>query len=139
MLVLIHISVIIVTGLLVLYSDEQALLWVLGKIPVLDQKRVTVLHRSVSIGLALLLITGGLLYIRDVPFYISDPVFIVKMVAISALILNTYVIERLSHIATTRSYSSLTEKERLPLFISGAVSVAGWGIALICGILISHY
>ncbi len=136
MLTVIHIIIVIGTGLIVLYSDEQALLWVLGKKSMLHPARITFLHRAVSVGLALLFITGGLLYLRAVPFYLSDTTFIVKMTAITALILNTYFIERFSHIAMSRTFSSLSTPERLPLFISGGVSVAGWVTAILCGLLL---
>ncbi|MDB5245335.1 MAG: hypothetical protein JWN90_440 [Parcubacteria group bacterium] len=137
MLTTIHLLIVIVTGLLVVYSDEQALMWVLGKKTILNSSRITFLHRAVSIGLALLLITGGLLYIRDVSFYLSQTTFIVKMVTIAALILNTYFIEKFSHIATSRTFASLSKSERLPLFISGAVSAVGWVTVIVCGLTLS--
>ncbi|MDB5190028.1 MAG: hypothetical protein JWN49_354 [Parcubacteria group bacterium] len=137
MLVTIHLTIVILVGLLVLYSDEQALMWVLGKKSILNRTHITLLHRSVSIGLASLLITGGLLYIQAVPAYLSNQTFIVKMVAIAALILNTYFIEKFSHVATSRSFSSLASSEKLPLFISGAVSFLGWVVAITCGLILS--
>jgi hypothetical protein len=137
MLVTIHLTIVIVTGLIVLYSDEQALAWILGKKIVLNPVRITLLHRSVSAGLALLLITGGLLYIQAVPAYLSDPTFVIKMTAIAALILNTYFIEKFSHVATSRTFRSLSIAEKLPLFISGGVSAAGWITAILCGWFLS--
>ena len=138
MLVTIHIIAVIGTGLVVLYSDEQGFLWMLGKKKVLNQKRVALLHHLVAAGLAVLLITGGLLYIQAVPYYLSDPTFIIKLIAISALILNTYAIERFSKVAISKTFSSLTSSERLPLLVSGVVSVLGWITALVCGILLAH-
>ena len=105
MLVTIHLTIVILTGLVVLYSDEQALMWVLGKRPILSKKKITILHRTISVGLALLLITGGLLYIQAVSAYLSDSTFIIKMTAIAALILNTYFIEKFSHVATNRTFA----------------------------------
>ncbi len=137
MIVTIHLIIAIITGLLVLYSDEQALMWILGKKEMMDSRRVHFLHTAVSIGLALLLITGGLLYHASAAAYLSVTPFITKMVVIFALILNTYAIERLSAVALTRSFASLSHKERIPLFISGAVSFGGWATAIICGLLIA--
>jgi hypothetical protein len=138
MLVLLHIIFVILTGLVVLYSDEQAALWIFGKTPVLNQKRITLLHHLVAAGLACLLVTGGLLYIRSVPFYITDPIFVAKQIAIAALILNTWAIDRFSRVATTRAFASLSKKERLPLLLSGGVSIIGWLTAITCGLLLSH-
>lgn len=137
MLVTIHLTIVILTGLVVLYSDEQALMWVLGKKPILSPVRITFLHRTVSIGLALLLITGGLLYIQAVPAYLSDSTFIIKMIAIAALIFNTYFIEKFSHVATSRTFASLETSQRLPLFVSGAISAIGWVVAIVCGATLS--
>ncbi len=137
MLTTLHLGIVIVTGLLVLYSDEQALAWVLGKKAQLDGKRIAFLHTIISVGLGALLITGGLLYLRAVPAYLSDTTFIVKLVAIAALILNTYVIERFSHVAISRPFAAVSHRERIPLFISGGISVAGWATAIVCGLLLS--
>ena len=137
MLTNIHLSIVIGTGLMVMYSDEQAAMWILGKKEVLDQKKVSLLHNLVTAGLTLLLLTGGLLYLQAPVAYLSSITFVVKMVAVAALILNTYAISRLSHVATSRSFKSLSKEERIPLFISGFISIAGWGTAALCGLLIS--
>lgn len=137
MILTLHLSIVIALGLLVLYSDEQALLWVLGKKPILNGARIMILHRTISVGLAALLITGGLLYIQAVPAYLSNSTFIIKMTAIAALILNTYFIEKFSHVATTKTFASLKTSERIPLFISGVVSALGWITAITCGWILS--
>jgi hypothetical protein len=137
MLVTIHLSIAILTGLVVLYSDEQAFMWVLGKKDVLEKSRINFLHYAVTAGLTLLIITGGLIYSQAAPAYLSIMPFVTKMVVIFALILNTYAIDRFSAVALTRSFASLSSKERIPLFITGAISFAGWATAIICGLLIS--
>jgi hypothetical protein len=136
MLKILHVIFVIATLLAVAYSDEQALMWMLGKKQTLSPSLVATLHTLVSWGLGLLILTGGLLYFRAPQAYLSDPTFIVKMVAIAALIINTYVIERLAPIATSGPYSAISRSERTKLFISGAVSVLGWATALFCGFLL---
>ena len=131
-----HIICIIGTLLLVAYTDEQALLWVLGKKQRLDERKIMFLHHAIAIGLALLLVTGGLLYARAATRYLADPTFIIKMVAVAALIINTYFIGKFSPLAITHSFKELTPQQRLPLFISGAVSGIGWVTALVCGLLL---
>lgn len=131
-----HIAFIIGTLLLVLYTDEQALMWMLGKKRVLNEKSVRLLHHAIATGLALLLITGGLLYSSAAISYLSNPTFIAKMVAIAALIINTYFIGKFSPLATMHSFKELTRSQRLPLFISGAVSVVGWVGAVVSGLLL---
>ena len=133
----IHLIIVIATGLLVLYSDEQAAAWVLGKKSTLPAARIAFLHKAITIGLTLLLLTGGYLYLRGVEAYLTLTPFVVKMVAVAALIINTWAIDRLGHVATVREFASLSHRERVPLFISGAVSFAGWVTAIICGLIIA--
>ncbi|CAN5711513.1 hypothetical protein BH11PAT2_BH11PAT2_08790 [soil metagenome] len=137
MLAIIHFGIVILTGMVVLYSDEQALQWVLGRKRILNKARIAFLHRSVSVGLVLILVTGGFLYLRAVPAYLTSPTFIVKMVAVGALVLNTYFIEKFSHVATSQTFASLPKSKRLPLFLTGGISVMGWGLALLCGLILS--
>lgn len=132
----VHLIIVIATVAVVLYSDEQALLWFLGKKQRLEKRSVDRLHMIVTWGLGLIILTGGYLYSRAPLAFLTSSVFLVKMAAVIALILNTYVIGRLSAVATSRSYASLSFKERVPLFISGGISVLGWVTALICGYIL---
>lgn len=137
MLATLHLLIAALTIVFVLYSDEQAFLWVVGKKEFMDQSKVTFLHHAISGLLALLIITGGITYVTAAPAYLSLNTFVVKMVMVFVLIINTYFIDRLSAVALTRSYASLSLKERIPLFISGAVSFLGWMTAFVCGLLIA--
>ncbi len=131
-----HLIGIIVTGCAVAYSDEQALLWMLGKKPALSKQRVDALHIVVSIGLACIIATGGLLFLRSPSYYLSDPVFLLKMLLVGALIVNGFFIDQLSVGATERPFQAHSARERLPLFISGFVSAVGWLGAALCGLLL---
>ncbi len=132
-----HVAAIFVTGLCVLYSDEQGLMWMLGKKETLNAKRIAVLHAVVSIGLALVILTGGLKALTALSYYLSNPLFMVKMGFVLVLIVNGFFIGKLSTLATTRSFVSLSTKERLPLLVSGTASVLGWGGALLLGFLLA--
>lgn len=135
-MIILHILSIFVTGLCVLYSDEQGLLWMLGKKETLEPARIGLLHDVVSVGLAIIILTGGLLVMPSLSYYLHDPVFLVKMGFVGALIVNGFFIGRIALLSTTHSFASLTTRERLPLFISGAVSVMSWGGALLAGFLL---
>lgn len=135
-MVALHVLSIFITGLAVLYSDEQGLSWMLGKKKVLSAKRVAVLHAIVGVGLALIILTGGLMVIKGLPYYLHKPVFLIKMAFVFALIVNAFVIEHISKIASQKSFAELTPRERTPLFISGGVSVLCWLGALVCGFLL---
>jgi hypothetical protein len=138
MLATVHLIIASTTGLLVLYSDHEAYKWFSGKVDTMLANRIKVIHRTVSFGLALLLITGGLLYAQAAPAYLSLPVFIVKMSMVLALIVNSYFIERLSTVACERNFKSLSHPERIPLLVCGAISLACWATAFICGLAIAN-
>jgi len=133
-----HIGAIVVTGILVLYADEQALEWVLGKKLRIDLGTVRFFHYAVALGLGAIIVTGSLLFLPRASFYLRNPDFIVKMIAVGVLIINTYFIDRFSMVATRQSFGSLPQSQRTPLFISGAVSILGWATALIGGLLLHH-
>lgn len=130
-----HVLFIILTLLVVAYADEQALRYLFGK-KQLNTHSLRVVHYLVAIGLALTIITGGFLYLRAPSFYLSDTTFIVKMVAVAALIINSAFLDRFSTDAEQRPWTALTPGEKRLLLTSGAVSVLGWATAGICGLLL---
>lgn len=133
----IHLVFVIATGLAVLYSDEQALLWVTGRREALSVPRIQALHAGVSVGLGAIIATGGLLFIRAAPYYLSEPLFITKLAFVGALIGNGLFIERLSAAVTAHPFRALPRRTRLALLASGAISVTGWAGAALCGLLLS--
>lgn len=135
-MVIFHILAIIMTGAVVIYSDEQGLMWVLGKKETLDRRRLEILHTIVGVGISLIILTGGLIALPRISRFIHDPVFIIKMGFVLVLIVNAFFVGQLMHTASEKSFASLKKKERLPLSISGAVSVIGWLGAITCGLLL---
>jgi hypothetical protein len=137
-LVVFHVLLIILTGCAVLYSDEQALAWLLGKKELLHPKHVLWLHFIVTFGLAGIIVTGGALFVRNSSYYLHDPTFLIKMVFVGALIVNGYFIDQFSAIPIERPFRSLPQKDRSALLLSGAVSFCGWAGAGICGLVLGH-
>jgi|GEM_PF-835219 branched-subunit amino acid transport protein len=133
-----HIAAICLTGALVLYADEQGLAWMLGKKDRLNQNVVHFMHYAVAVGLAAIIVTGAFLLLPRAALYLGNPDFIVKMIAVAVLIINTYFIDRFSEVATRQAFRDVSHTERMPLFISGVVSVLGWATALIGGLLLHH-
>lgn len=131
-----HVIFVVLSILIVLYSDEQGLMWMLGKKQTLPKKRVEVLHALVSIGLGGILLTGGLMFLDRAEYLLSQPVFIAKMIFVAALVVNAFFIGSISRIATEKPYARLSTAERYRVLISGAVSVTGWIGAGVCGLLL---
>lgn len=134
----IHLTLVIITGLAVLLSDEQAFLWMLGKKDVLAPRFVDVMHIVVSIGLSGIIATGGIMFLSRSTYLLHEPVFLTKMVFVGALIINGFFIDRLSITATQKPFRTLSSSERFPLLLSGAVSFSGWMGAGICGLLLAY-
>lgn len=132
----IHLALVIATLLVVAYSDEQGLLWFLGKKQHLDAALVERLHLIVTLGLAGVVTTGGLLFIDRADYLLSNPVFIVKMVLVAALIVNGYFIGKTSALASTLPYAGLDSRQRRTVLVGAGISGIGWVGALICGLLL---
>ncbi len=122
----IHLTLVILTGLVVLYSDEQGFLWMFGKKPLLSHNQIWIQHALVSMGLASIVLTGGIMFVNQASYFLHDPTFLVKMVFVFALLVNGFLIESIAEIATQKAFKELTPSERRRVFISGAVSIIGW-------------
>ena len=132
----IHLALVLATLALVAYSDEQGLVWVLGKKEILLEKKLRTLHYLVSGGLILIIISGLTLFSNDSSYYLDKPQFIVKMAFVFTLVINSFFIGKFSKVAITRSWKSLSPNERLPLIISGGISFLAWAGAAIGGLFI---
>lgn len=134
-MVTIHIALIIIAGLTVLYSDEQGLEWFRGTQKTLSKKRLSLLHSIVSLGLAGIILTGGLVLINE-PEFLADPAFIAKMAFVTALTINGLFIGSLTEIATQKEFANVSRSKKRLLIVSGAISAIGWVGAIICGLLL---
>jgi hypothetical protein len=135
-MVTIHLTLVITTMLAVLYADEQGFMWLLGKKETLSLRALEVVHAVTGIGLSLIILTGGLMFLDRSSYLLSNTFFIVKMTLVLALVINSFVIGRFANVASERPFAALTVKERRRLFISGGVSMACWVGAIICGLLL---
>ncbi len=134
MLLTLHLTILSVTLVGILLADHEGYLWVRGKKKVLDAKRVTLYHRWVGAGLLGMIASGFFLFWPMREYLLTqNPKFIVKMMLVSILVINSFAIGELSRIATEKSFSSLTIREKLPFLASGALSGACWAGAILLG------
>ncbi|HEV7121383.1 MAG TPA: hypothetical protein VGN56_00995 [Candidatus Paceibacterota bacterium] len=131
-----HVTLVMLTGLIVLYSDEQGFLWLLGKKPLLSHRQIELQHVLVSIGLAGIILTGGLMFVDRASYLIHDPVFLAKMAFVLALVVNGFFIGSVSELAAKKTYKELSGAERGKVLASGAVSVISWIGAGLLGLLL---
>ncbi len=128
----INLTAIFITLAVVVTADTHGLLWILGKMRVLPQTRMEVLHRLAWGGLIVIVLAGATMFSTYSEYLLTLPAFQLKMLFVLFLFLNAIFIGKHLQVATVRSFAELSPKERLPLLISGAVSTTGWIGAYIC-------
>lgn len=134
----VHLTLVLATAVLVIYSDKVGFSWVRGRVETLSKKKLEILHLAVGIGLAGILLTGGLMFLDRAEYLLGQPVFLAKMAFVASLVVNALFIGSLSKVASERSFASLTPKERIPLYISGGVSIVGWVSAIALGFILGN-
>jgi hypothetical protein len=110
----------------IVQADHLGMRWIFGKDSVLNEKTVRKHHRNTWLGLSGMILTGFLMFWPMREFLLHRPQFWLKMFFVGTLVVNGFVIGRLQNIATHKPYASLTLKEKLPIFISGAASSVAW-------------
>ena len=123
---IVHLTTVFLLGATVIGTDMLGLAWLLGKVATLPFRVMRTLHRMVWTGLILMLLSGGTMFLSYREYLLSVPAFYIKITFVITLIVNAFFIGKQMGIASTRSFSSLTRAERLPLLISGAVSTVAW-------------
>lgn len=131
-----HLCSLALAGLGVLYADHIAFDWWRGKTQTMTHRSLAIVHWTVTLGLVGLVSTGLLMFWPERMYLLEQPLFILKMCFVVALILNSFVIEHLMHVAARFPYTALTRGQKTPLFVSGAVSIVCWlGAALVALVL----
>ncbi len=121
-----HITALVFVAIVLFLADGEAFAWFRGKKPVLDGKKLRLYHRLMWTGLILMMVTGFGLFWPARGFLLGSTVFLIKMFFVGLLAINSFFIGNLMDVALLRSYASLTTREKMPLFISGAVSGISW-------------
>lgn len=130
----IHLTILSLTILVIIFSDFNGLLWLLGRKQQLSKKLFTVLHWLVSIGLVGMILTGGYMaygYGTEVLF--KNYVFGTKMFFVAMLVINAYLIGKHMHLSFEKPFKELSRKEKQVLMISGLVSTSAWIIIFVLG------
>jgi small-conductance mechanosensitive channel len=78
-----------------------------------------------------MVLTGFMIFWPMREFLLSRTQFYVKMAFVLTLFINSFVIGKLQVIATKRTFASLTPQEKVPLFLSGAVSTTCWILTIV--------
>jgi hypothetical protein len=121
-----HLTSLSIAAIGVLYADSLGMRWMRGKIDVVELRHLNRAHLIVSIALLSLVISGGFLFWPMRSYLLFQPLFLLKMAFVLVLILNSFAIDAFMHISRVKSFRTLEKKEKIPLFVSGAVSMICW-------------
>lgn len=122
----VHLLILAFVAWNVFHADHLGFKWMRGKINILDKKQVSTYHNRIWIGLWGMIITGLVMFLPLRDFLLHRPQFYAKMGFVLVLILNGLFIGKLQNIATTQQYARLAPKEKILLFVSGAISTLAW-------------
>jgi hypothetical protein len=125
-MILVHLTILTLTGALILFSDWMAFTWWSGRVQTLDLKTLTRAHYGVAAGLTLMILTGSFMALGRVDELLYNPAFWIKMTFVGILIINSFVIGSHLKTVTSKPYVALSDSERMWILISGAVSTIGW-------------
>lgn len=135
-MIIFHLMSLTFVAVCVFLSDKMAMSWIRGESKTLPVKKLELFHRLVWLGLGLMIVTGFFMFWGRQDYLLHRPAFLAKMFFVGLLFINSFFIGKLLPIATTRTYASLTFKEKLPLFVSGAISTISWVSAAILAFFI---
>lgn len=134
----IHILALLYSVWNIVHADHMGFNWMRGKIATLDKDTIEKYHKGSWIGLMAMIVTGLIIF-SNVKANIIYPQFYIKMGFVTALVINGFVIGKLSSIPTKKTFASLSTKEKIPLFISGAVSTISWiGAVIMAGFILTE-
>ena len=133
----VHITTSLVLVVLVLRADHHGFKWIRGKEEILDATALSKLHSYVWLGLFVMIFTGVLLAYPYQEYLRSYWPFLAKMSFVLALLINGVVVGKLMKIATVKPFRELTNREKMPLFVSGAVSTLSWAGAILMATLLN--
>ena len=117
-------------------ADKEALAWMRGKKTTLRRRRMLIYHILTWTGLSGLIVSGTMLFLPMRSFLLSQPLFIMKLLFVAVLIVNGILIGRFASLSAERSFASLSWDERMPLFVSGAVSSFSWLGAVVLALIL---
>lgn len=123
----------------VLYADKLGFSWLLGKREVLSKKQLLTTHYMVAAALVLLVASGSYMFWPMREYLLHQPLFLLKMSFVLALVVNSFVIGSIMNVTLVRSFASLTLREKIPFFVSGAVSTGAWFGAGIVALLLFYF
>ena len=133
---LIHLTSLAVAGCGVLVADKVGLGWIRGKVRTIQPRTLHRLHRAMSYALTGLIASGLYLFWPMREYLLQQNLFLLKLLFVAMLVINSIVIDRLMLVATKVPFASVSNKGKVVLLLSGAFSFICWAGAGICALLV---
>lgn len=121
-----HLLVLAYAAWNIFQADHLGFKWIMGKVNILDKAKVQKYHHRVWFGLIGMIVTGFIMFWPMHEYLLTRWQFLLKASFVLALVANGFAIGSIQEIATKKWYKELTLREKIPLFISGAISTIGW-------------
>jgi hypothetical protein len=115
-----------VSFLMVTISDFYGLLWVWGKLSMLNLRVLVWLHRIVFVGLGGLILTGLTMVFLNSADYLTNLQFWAKMFFVAVLFWNSFRIGKELNIPSQKTFQELTVLEKRNMLIIGGTSIVAW-------------
>ena len=122
----IHLTTLFTLIPIILYTDHLGAHWILKKDVTLPVKRLRILHYTVLAGLLVMIGSGLTLFSTVSGYLLTVPAFYVKIFFVTTLVINSFFIGTLLHIAVTKPFNDTSLRERVLLTLSGSASTLGW-------------
>ena len=133
-----HIASIFCAVGVILAADHEAFNWMRGKKQTLSAAHMKLLHYAMWAVLLALIITGTLLFLPMYDYLLSKPLFVIKLLFVAILVVNAILIGNLMHVAVAQPFASLSQNQKLELFMSGAISVFSWVSVIAIGLYLFY-
>jgi len=122
----VHISAVTITIALVIMADTHGLLWLLGKMKTLPERRMRFFHAATWVGLVTTMTAGAIMFSSYPEYLLSLTAFKFKMLFVAALCINAFLIGKHMKVTFATPFSEVPDSEKRALLISGAVSTSCW-------------
>lgn len=125
-LINVHIGLMFFSVGIIFLADKEAFAWLRGRKETLNVRRLNTYHFLMWVGLLGLIGTGVWMSVPMYAYLLSQPLFIIKLLFVGILFVNAILVGRLMHVALVKPFRTLSWSEKMPLFLSGALSAFSW-------------
>lgn len=121
-----HLSILLATVLVILYTDHLAFRYLIGHITRLDEVRMRRLHYAVGAGLVGMVLTGAWMAYPAFGALWALPLFQLKLAFVALLVLNAFNLGMALSVAAHSSFRELSVIQKARLLFGGALSSVSW-------------